>query len=51
MIRMTVALLSVPPIVFVIIGLTTVLDEYVVYLRNDTGEILTDSAGNDIISL
>ena len=46
-----VSLLSVPPVIFVIIGLTTVLDEYVVYARNDTGGILTDSAGNGIISL
>ena len=46
-----VSLLSVPPVIFVVIGLTTVLDEYVVYARNETGGILTDSAGNDIISL
>ena len=46
-----VSFITVPPIIFVIIGLTTVLDEYVVYLRNDTGAIQTDAAGNDIISL
>ena len=47
-----ISFIAVPPIIFVIIGLTTVLDEYVVYLRNDTtGAILTDSAGNDNISL
>lgn len=46
-----ISLLSVPPVIFVVIGLTTVLDEYVVYARNETGGILTDSAGNDIISL
>jgi len=47
----SVSLITVPPIIFVVIGLTTVLDEYVVYLRNDTGAILTDAAGNDNISL
>jgi len=46
-----ISFITVPPIVFVIIGLTTVLDEYVVYLRNDTGEILKDAAGNDRIRL
>ena len=46
-----ISFIAVPPIIFVIIGLTTVLDEYVVYLRNDAGEILTDSAGNGIIIL
>ena len=46
-----VSLLSVPPVIFVVIGVTTVLDEYVVYARNETGGILTDSAGNDVISL
>ena len=46
-----VSLITAPPIIFVIIGLTTVLDEYVVYFRNDAGEILTDSAGNGMISL
>ena len=47
-----VSFITVPPIIFVIIGLTTVLDEYVVYMRNDTtGAILTDADGNDIISL
>ena len=40
--------LSVPPIIFVVIGLTTVLDEYVVYSKNETGGMLT---GNDRISL
>ena len=47
----SVSLITVPPIIFVVIGLTSVLDEYVVYLRNDTGAIQTDAAGNDIISL
>jgi len=46
-----ISFITVPPIIFVIIGLTTVLDEYVVYLRNDTGAIVTDAAGNDNISL
>ena len=46
-----VSLPSAPPIIFVVIGLIIALDEYVVYVRNDAGEILTDSAGNDIISL
>ena len=46
-----VSLITAPPIIFVIIGLTTVLDDYVVYLRNDTGAILTDAAGNDRIRL
>ena len=45
------SLLSVPPVIFVVIGVTTVLDEYVVYARNETGGILTDSAGNGIINL
>ena len=46
-----VSLPSAPPIIFVVIGLIIALDEYVVYVRNDAGEILTDSAGNSIISL
>ena len=46
-----VSLLTVPPIFFVVIGLATVLDEYVVYSRNGAGEILTDRDGNDIIRL
>ena len=46
-----ISFITVPPIIFVVIGLTTVLDEYVVYMRNDTGEILKDAAGNDRIRL
>ena len=43
-------LLSVPPVVFIVIGVTTVLDDYVVYLRDANGEIVTDDAGTPIIS-
>jgi len=46
-----VLLITCHSILLVISGLSTVLDEYVVYLRNDAGEILTDAAGNDIINL